>query len=82
MSLTLKQLIENEHFLLHKTCISLTDDVTILADKITYDELLERLKNDLAEYASRTVIATDWYWSMELLVDRLVIHISRPLLKL
>lgn len=76
--MTLKQLLSNEGFLLDTTRISITADDTVLADKISYDELQKRLKTDLAEYASQMIMTSDWYWDTDVLVYRLDIHISSP----
>ena len=73
--MTLKQLI-NEAFLYNQSCILVADSETVIVDKISYEELKERLDKDLSNYASRTVITTEWYWDAHELIDRVDITIK------
>lgn len=73
--MTLKQLI-NEAFLYNQSCILVTDSETVIVDKISYDELKERLDKDLSNYASRTVIMTEWYWDIHEMIYRVDITIK------
>lgn len=73
--MTLKQLI-NEAFLYNQSYILVADSDAVIIYKINYEELKERLDKDLSNYASRTVIMTEWYWDAHKLIYRVDITIK------